>query len=498
MKHLYIISILQNFRITIFPFAPSRLCEILFKYLFIVILQFFITFNVFSNDEEWPLGVVIDTVVCEGIPGQSYALYLPSNYHPYDKWPIIYAFDPGARGSLPVELYSEAAEKFGYIVVGSNNSENGAWEPIHAAIKAMIHDTEKRFPIDRERVYTTGFSGGARVATTVGVIVQDIAGVIGCGAGFSATHPPSYMVEYKYLGLIGNQDFNYQEMWKVDKWLKQFDIEHYIYEFSGGHDWPPKHVLTDAVRWFEFRDLETQISYLRDERPVDDFIARHQESIDLYAQEGNLYAILKIYQKMISYVGELRETLEWEQIVNDLLHEKSVKHELAAQDRTNKKEQEFQSQLDDAYYAIKAFDYDLTTIKEPPSWWKKQLKSAYKYINNSKTEQDSIMGYRLLDYINQISFIHYLSVINTPNHTLAPQFLEVWALSQPDNPAPDYYLSRYFSQYGHPNKSINYLEKSVAKGFNNTDFLQQDSLMNPIKGTERYQEIIEGLERVEE
>jgi hypothetical protein len=43
-------------------------------------------------------GQVIEKVVCEGSPDESYALYLPSNYTPSKRWPIIYAFDPGARG----------------------------------------------------------------------------------------------------------------------------------------------------------------------------------------------------------------------------------------------------------------------------------------------------------------------------------------------------------------------------------------------------------------
>jgi hypothetical protein len=41
------------------------------------------------------------------------------------KWPIIYLFDPLARGEVAVEAVRAAAEKFGYIVVASNNSRNG-------------------------------------------------------------------------------------------------------------------------------------------------------------------------------------------------------------------------------------------------------------------------------------------------------------------------------------------------------------------------------------
>jgi len=64
-------------------------------------------------------GAVIPKVTCLADSTQSYSLYLPSNYSPDRRWPIIYAFDPFARGKVPVDLYKDAAEKFGYIVVAA-------------------------------------------------------------------------------------------------------------------------------------------------------------------------------------------------------------------------------------------------------------------------------------------------------------------------------------------------------------------------------------------
>src|SRR5947209_16943004 len=99
------------------------------------------------------------------------------------KWPIIFAFDPGARGLMPIEHFKDAAEKYGYIVVGSNNSKNGPNVHLSAIINSFWEDTHNRFPIDDKRVYTSGFSGGARVACGVGYMYEgSVAGVIACGA----------------------------------------------------------------------------------------------------------------------------------------------------------------------------------------------------------------------------------------------------------------------------------------------------------------------------
>src|SRR5216110_2599416 len=84
-----------------------------------------------------PPGRLVEKVVCAKVPTQSYAAYLPSSYTAARSWPILYAFDPGARGTLPVTRYQQAAEKYGWIVIGSNNSQNGSMQQSLDAWVAM-------------------------------------------------------------------------------------------------------------------------------------------------------------------------------------------------------------------------------------------------------------------------------------------------------------------------------------------------------------------------
>jgi hypothetical protein len=91
--------------------------------------------------QDLQTGAVIPKVSCVAKSGQSYALYLPSHYTGEKRWPIVYALDPDALGSVPVELMKDAAERYGYIVAGSNNSHNGPWKIGAEAAQAMIQDT---------------------------------------------------------------------------------------------------------------------------------------------------------------------------------------------------------------------------------------------------------------------------------------------------------------------------------------------------------------------
>src|SRR5215216_4187853 len=80
---------------------------------------------VHAQTESLPKAQIIEKVICKTDASQSYALYLPSTYTAQKKWPLLLAFDPMARGPLPLERFKEAAEKHGYIVIASNNSRNG-------------------------------------------------------------------------------------------------------------------------------------------------------------------------------------------------------------------------------------------------------------------------------------------------------------------------------------------------------------------------------------
>jgi len=166
-----------------------------------------------QSDSGLEKGKIIDRVICQNSPSQSYALYLPQEYTLEKSWPILYAFDPSARGKVPVERFKEAAEKFNYIVAGSHNSRNGPWEDIFSAMHALWDDTNSRLNIDKKSVYTTGFSGGARAAAAFSKVIN---------------HPAA-------------------------------GIPHRIHFFEGSHNWPPSDVCASALEWMEIMRMKQNV-----------------------------------------------------------------------------------------------------------------------------------------------------------------------------------------------------------------------------------------------
>src|SRR5262245_35710523 len=158
-----------------------------------------------------PVGQIVDSVSCAADPSQSYALFLPREYSPQREWPVIFAFDPGARGRMPVERYQAAADRFGYVVAGSNNSRNGS-NDIGKAVDAMTIDVMSRFAIDKRRVYVAGMSGGARVAFSVALGSSGhVAGVFASSAGYP-DGTVRKTLPFPVFATAGTEDFNHLEM----------------------------------------------------------------------------------------------------------------------------------------------------------------------------------------------------------------------------------------------------------------------------------------------
>ena len=223
-----------------------------------------------------PRGQIIDDVVCADDLAQHYSLYLPSTFTPDRAWPVILAFDAGGRGRRGVERYQAGAERYGYIVAGSNNSRNGPWKPSLDAARAMATDVAKRFPVDARRIYTAGMSGGARVAMMLALHPeliagrnQGVAGVLASSAGF----PPGEVresVPFPVFATAGTDDFNYLEVRALDRALKG---PRRVVIFEGGHTWLPVEAATEGIEWLELQGMASG-ARPRNQPLIDDLFTR--------------------------------------------------------------------------------------------------------------------------------------------------------------------------------------------------------------------------------
>src|SRR5580700_4973686 len=269
-------------------------------------------------------GVVVPKVSCATQPEQSYALYLPSHYTREKRWPIVYAFDPAAHGNIPVELMKEAAERYGYLLAGSNNSHNGAWKPEADAAQAMFQDTHARLTIDNNRVYFAGFSGGARLASSLAQRCNCAAGVLLNGAGFSPSSPPGADATFSVFAAVGTFDFNYSEVLDLDAKLAALRYSHSLRRFDGPHQWAPANVMDEALAWFRLIAMKDG----HEERDMD-FVKAQAAEVEKRAKSlelaGDPYGTWKEYRQAAETFDGLGEAPAFRERAVALQKEKAVR-----------------------------------------------------------------------------------------------------------------------------------------------------------------------------
>jgi dienelactone hydrolase len=202
-------------------------------------------------------GVIHARVTPLGNPSYGYALFLPASYSPDRTWPVLFAFDPAARGELPVKLVRGMADRHGYIVAGSLDVRNGPMAPQVAAARVMMQDVAARLSIDPARVYVTGFSGAARFSVMLATLCQScVTGVLAHGAGYPPGVVPAKGTSFDCFGTIGDADFNYPEVVGLHEQLDALGVPSRLRIFAGPHGWPPTEVWEQAFEWLELRAMQ--------------------------------------------------------------------------------------------------------------------------------------------------------------------------------------------------------------------------------------------------
>jgi tetratricopeptide (TPR) repeat protein len=282
-------------------------------------------------------GVVLPKVTSATQPEQSYALYLPSYYSRGKLWPIVYVFDPFARGNVPVELMKEAAERCGYIVAGSNNSRNGPWKPEADAAQAMFQDTHARLSIDNNRVYFAGLSGGARLASSLAQRCNCAAGVLLNSAGFSPSAPPSAGATFSVFAAVGTFDFNYGEVVHLDETLGSLHYSHSLRRFDGPHQWAPESVMDEALAWFRLISMKAGHEE-RDMAFVKSQASEAEKRAKTLELSGDLYGSWKEYRQAAETFDGLGEDPNFRERAVAMEKEKAVR------DGAKREQQDFEEQ----------------------------------------------------------------------------------------------------------------------------------------------------------
>jgi hypothetical protein len=407
----------------------------------------------------------------------TYCIYVPSAYEHGKNMPVIYAFDPHADGKLPVNLLKDEAERFGYIIVGSNNSRNGLdWESNSKMIDILMDDINMKFSIDKRRIYTMGFSGGSRVASLVAITKGGVNGVIGCGAGFPELNQPIEK-KFNYLGLVGNTDFNMLEMKKLDDDLTNMGFRHHIEIFKGKHEWPPTSMIPDIFTWLEFNATRDNLIARKDTLLINSLL-RCQKQLETFNRQKDLYGEYLMYKKIISYFDQLTDISEYQKMVKEMETSNALKKILKKNANLEKKELELQQ-----YYTEAMQTKD--TI-----WWGMEIKKIKLKDADPSIIEESLMLKRVLNYLSMVAYMNSSGALNAFKTEEAAKYIKIYGMVDPPNPDHFYFEACQYSVNNLPDKALIALDSAISRGFKDKNKLVKESMLDNIKGTAKFQELV--------
>ena len=429
---------------------------------------------------------IVEKVVCASAPAQSYAVYLPSRYTRDRAWPILYAFDARARGLVPVERFRDAAERYGYIVAGSNNSRNGPVAIADEALRAMLADTSARFSIDARRLYFTGFSGGARVAVLAALAVsQRAAGVIGCAGGFPIGLQPAASIPFAYLGTAGVDDFNYTEMRRLDDTLGKLGIPHRLEVFDGGHAWPSPEICTRAIEWMEIQAVRTKAGP-RDEGLIDRVLARAAAEAAAEEQAGRPVEAYRRHSALAAMLASLRDVEPFERRARELAATREVRSALAEESRSMGRENAAQARFARlAQEAVEGEDGTSAVLEV--------LRAVEELRTQSeRPRNDAVRMAARRVLVSSWSWMNQENArdLGGGRFGRAAARLELMARIRPADPLVDFDLSRALALSGRKGAAIDALRSAFKKGFSDAAAVGAEPDFAPLHADPAFQELL--------
>jgi hypothetical protein len=448
--------------------------------------------------EELEKGKIMDKVVCQGDKNKSYALYLPTAYDPESKWPILYAFDPGARGRIPVEMFREAAEKYNYIVVGSNDARNGPWEPVLQAMNSLCKDTDQRFNLDKKRIYVTGFSGGSRAASIFSRFTAlPAAGIIGCAAGIAnAIIKPEEVRPAFYLGVVGITDFNYREMLILQDQLELKNIPNRFLVHDGGHDWPASDVCLRALGWMEIIGMKRRI------RPVDEnliseiFEMEKADALKLES-EGDSIQALAVYEELKETFSEWLDVSSIGDKIGQLKESRKYKKEIKQANEIKEEESSFLRKFYQFYSHLEKKPLPLNDLDR--YILSLNLDELIKKASKGKPGKEKAMAVRLLQGLEFETSGRGWTQFQADEFEKAIYFYEIAAKAGKEDSLRKRYiyynLACAYARTKNRKRALDNLDLAVKHGFNDIDYLEQDEDLDFIRESKEFQKIILALKQ---
>lgn len=424
----------------------------------LVFTLLFITCGIKAQELRLQTGVITDSIVIPGTE-DTYAIYLPKEFTLQKNWPVVFVFDPGANGKNAISYFNEAAEDYQYVIIASNAVKNGDYQTNLRRAARLISTINDNFPVDKQRIYLAGFSGGARLAMAIASISDNIAGIIASGAGYgnnSLLIPENKL--FAFIGMAGNKDFNYLEVKNTVETLQKVKFNAEFIPFEGTHAWPPNLQIKKALRLFNLKAM-TKGKLAENDSLVHRFYQKDYEyNIGLRDKNHLIWAyndLLKIRENYRFYVvvDSLKERIRSLEKNDNYKLQKDIEQSVL----------NFEEQYRNDYLYFLQEDIE-TANMDQVGFWDNEVKNIDNYAKSKGIEGEN-MAERLKSFANVLAF-EFSKQYNEEAHMNNLLYANVVrVIMKPDNYEAYLKILQYATKKSEYAMALFYLEELLKNGF---------------------------------
>lgn len=432
-------------------------------------------------------GRIGERIPCPSDPAQTYSVYLPSNYDRSRPWPLLLVFDPRGRGTVAAEIFRDAAESFGWIVVSSDNTRSdGPWEPNRRALAAIWPGVLQTYSVDPRRVYAAGFSGGATVAWVLARSGASLAGIIATGAP-APRDSEATPGRLAWFGAAGRADFNFLEARVLDSRMAEAAIPHRLEFFDGAHQWMTPDVARLAVGWLEVLAMKDGLRP-RDEARAADVIATELAHADRLVTAGRIVDARRTLGTIVEHYAGVVDVSEaarrMRQLDGDERLARARKEEQRGDDRQR------------AHLAAARKVLSRLRADEPP--YARELVDMLNISDLEKTARRTDYEGEGARRVLETLFVQTANYIpqdleNEREFARSAISLEIATAIHPDRPIVWVNLAAARAMSGSRKAAIAALNRAVELGFRNQEALAADDRFASLRGTAEYARLMETL-----
>jgi pimeloyl-ACP methyl ester carboxylesterase len=189
---------------------------------------------------------------------QSYERFVPERKDPKKPVPAILFVSAGDEPG-GWKAFEKTCKDNGFAFIGVRGAGNNVPAPKRIRIVLdCFDDVRKQLPLDPDRTYIAGFSGGARMACAIACALPEYFGgmIPVCAAGELREEPwlRHRLIDRVSAALVtGDSDFNRGEVerWKGTMW-KDIGLRTRVWvQPKMGHSLPPPATITEVVKWLD-------------------------------------------------------------------------------------------------------------------------------------------------------------------------------------------------------------------------------------------------------